>query len=190
MADAPKRPTRRQILAHGVRGGAIAGLVGLGGLLVRSARASGGRKTLWQIDPRRCTACGNCATYCVLKPSAVKCVHNFAICGYCLVCFGYFHSKPREYTTGAENQACPTDAIRRRWVEDEYFEYTIDEARCVGCAKCVKGCTLRANGSLFLQVRHDRCVNCNVCAIALACPANAFVRVPADRPYIIKEGLA
>ena len=35
-------------------------------------------------------------------------------------------------------------------------------------------------------VRHDRCVNCNECAIAQVCPADAFVRLPASDPYILK----
>ena len=42
------------------------------------------------------------------------------------------------------------------------------------------------NGSLFLQVRHDRCLNCNECAIGRACPAQAFRRVPAEQPYLLK----
>jgi len=41
------------------------------------------------------------------------------------------------------------------------------------------------NGSLYLQVRHDVCVNCNECAIAVACPAQAFVRVPASSPNLL-----
>ena len=81
--------------------------------------------------------------------------------------------------TGAENCLCPTAAIRRSYVEDPYFEYTIDEQLCIGCAKCVEGCNRFGNGSLFLQVRHDRCVNCNECAISKVCAGDAFRRVPA-----------
>ncbi len=81
---------------------------------------------------------------------------------------------------------CPLGAIQRRFIEEPYFEYTIDETLCVGCGKCVKGCNAFGNGSLYLQVRHDRCVNCNDCAIARACPAGAFRRVPASRPYRMK----
>jgi electron transport complex protein RnfB len=36
-------------------------------------------------------------------------------------------------------------------------------------------------------VRHDRCLNCNECAIARVCPADAFRRVPVDQPYLDKE---
>jgi electron transport complex protein RnfB len=43
------------------------------------------------------------------------------------------------------------------------------------------------NGSLYLQVLHDRCVNCNECAIAKVCPTQAFVRLPAERPYLLKR---
>jgi electron transport complex protein RnfB len=50
----------------------------------------------------------------------------------------------------------------------------------------VKGCNAFGNGSLHLQVLHDRCLNCNECAIAIACPVSAFRRVPAERPYLLK----
>jgi len=66
--------------------------------------------------------------------------------------------------------------------------WQIDPLKCIGCGKCVVGCALQ-NGSFFLQVRHDRCLNCNECSIAVACPADAFRRVPADQPYLIKSRL-
>jgi electron transport complex protein RnfB len=141
--------------------------------------------TRWQIDPERCVQCGQCATRCVLAPSAVKCVHNFTVCGYCKLCFGFF-LPGATLDEGAENQRCPTGAIRRAFVEHPYFEYTIDETLCVGCGRCVKGCTTFGNGSLQLQVRHDRCVNCNECSIARDCPAGAYRRVPAASPYLLK----
>jgi electron transport complex protein RnfB len=59
---------------------------------------------------------------------------------------------------------------------------------CIGCGKCVTGCSAFGNGSLFLQVRHDRCLNCNSCSIARSCPSNAYKRVPAHDPYILKGG--
>jgi electron transport complex protein RnfB len=43
------------------------------------------------------------------------------------------------------------------------------------------------NGSLYLQVRHDRCLNCNQCSIAVACPTQAFERVPSSDPYLLKK---
>ena len=146
------------------------------------------QRTVWQIDPHKCIQCGNCATYCVLGPSAVKCVHSYAMCGYCQRCFGYFDPGTQEFSTAAENQLCPMGAIRRTFVEDPYYQYTIDEPKCIGCGKCVKGCGASGNGSLYLQVRHDRCVNCNQCSIAIACPVGAFTRVPADSPYLLKDG--
>ncbi|GAG08898.1 unnamed protein product, partial [marine sediment metagenome] len=71
-------------------------------------------------------------------------------------------------------------------VSVRYFEYTVKEEDCIGCGKCVEGCALM-NGSLYLQVRHDRCVNCNECAIGVACPTEAFRRVPASRPNLLKK---
>lgn len=144
------------------------------------------KTTVWQIDPAKCLRCGLCATECVLQQSAVKCVHAYAMCGYCQLCTGYFVPDPNDLNTAAENQLCPTAAIKRAFVEDPYYEYTIDESLCIGCAKCVEGCTRFGNGSLHLQVRHDRCVNCNECSIARVCPGDAFVRLPADEPYLLK----
>ena len=141
---------------------------------------------VWQLDPAKCIQCGRCATACVLGPSAVKCVHAYDLCGYCDLCAGYCQPNPSKLDTAAENRLCPTGAIVRTFVEDPYFEYTIDESLCVGCGKCVKGCGAFGNGSLFLQVRHDRCVNCNDCSIARTCPADAFRRVPAATAYRLK----
>ena len=92
----------------------------------------------------------------------------------------------KEINTGAENELCPTGAIKRTFIEDPYYEYTIDESLCNGCGKCVKGCNAFGNGSLFLQVRHDRCVNCNECSIGVACPSGAYKRVSVDEPYLLK----
>jgi electron transport complex protein RnfB len=143
-------------------------------------------ETVWQLDPEKCIQCGRCATACVLTPSAVKCVHCYARCGYCDLCSGYFVQKPVALDTGAENQLCPTGALKRTFIEDPYFEYTIDEKLCIGCGRCVKGCGDFGNGSLFLQIRHNRCKHCNECAIAVACPANAFKRVPVTNPYLLR----
>jgi electron transport complex protein RnfB len=154
---------------------------GAGALLARQGRAG---EMVWQIDPTRCNQCGQCATHCVLDQSAVKCFHEFRMCGYCELCTGFFDPQPNELHEGAENQLCPVGALKRRFVEEPYFEYTIDEQLCTGCGRCVEGCARFGNGSLYLQVRHDLCQHCNECAIAAACPSDAFIRVPADRPYI------
>lgn len=167
--------------------GRAAVAVALGGMAVMLGRRRSGRRSVWQLDPHKCIACGRCATQCVMAPSAVKCVHAFKMCGYCDLCTGYFPPEPPSLTTAAENQLCPVGAIRRRYVEDPYFEYTIDESLCIGCGKCVKGCGAFGNGSLYLQARHDRCLNCNECAIAQSCPAGAWQRIPADQPYLVKD---
>ena len=185
LMETGKRTTRRKFIADGLRTAGLVGLAG-GAAALAASRAGRGGDTVWQIDPDKCNQCGNCATYCVLTPSTVKCVHAYAMCGYCDLCTGYFPPDSNALNTAAENQLCPTGAIERSFVEDPYYQYVIDEGLCIGCGKCVKGCEAFGNASLFLQVRHDRCVNCNQCSIATACPADAFVRVPADQPYIIK----
>jgi len=175
---------RRMFFRTGVRRACAAGLAIAAGVVVSKKTKA---DTVWQLDPHKCIACGNCATYCVLELSAVKCVHAYAMCGYCNLCTGFFEPEPRELDAGAENQLCPTGAIKRSFVEDPYYEYTIEEPLCIGCGKCVKGCNAFGNGSLFLQVRHDRCLDCNQCAIATACPSQAYKRVPLSQSYLIKN---
>ncbi len=184
MQGKPRKITRREFLPETVRG---VGLLTVGGLLGTLASRRGSAGMVWQIDPDKCVACEVCATACVLAPSAVKCMHEYARCGYCRLCFGYFVDQPPDDTTAAENQRCPTDAIRRSFVEDPYYQYAIDEPKCIGCGLCVKGCVAFGNKSLRLQIRHDRCVGCNQCAIATACPAGAVVRVPASEPYLLRR---
>lgn len=142
---------------------------------------------VWQLDPNKCIQCGNCATSCVLSPSAVKCFHDFSMCGYCDLCSGYLIQDAVNRDTGAENQLCPSGAIKRKFIENPYFEYTIDKSLCLGCGRCVKGCGAFGNGSLLLQVSHDLCKNCNQCSIASQCPAGAFKRVPGNKAYTLKS---
>lgn len=177
-----KRISRREFLREAAW---YAGLLATGGALGHWAGRKRGR-TVWQLDPDKCIQCGRCAKNCVLSPSAVKCVNAFAMCGYCNLCPGFFEPEPNALNTGAENQQCPTGAIKRAFVEDPYYEYRIDESLCIGCGTCVKNCAAFGNGSLFLQVRHDRCINCNECSIAKACPAQAYTRVADDQPYLLK----
>jgi electron transport complex protein RnfB len=187
MSEMPRGSTRRDWLSSALQ---VAGAVGLGGLaaavLTRVGRGASRTEYRWQLDPHKCIQCGRCATECVLNPSAVKCIHSYAMCGYCKLCTGYFQPQPAALHSGAENQLCPVGAIQRSFVEDPYYEYTIDHALCIGCGKCVAGCGQFGNGSLYLQVLHDRCVNCNECNIARNCPADAFRRVGVDEPYLLK----
>ncbi|MDT8402804.1 MAG: ferredoxin [Bacteroidales bacterium] len=149
---------------------------------------TGTTEYVWQIDPLKCTQCGQCETNCVLTLSAVKVMHSYEMCGYCDLCSGYLRQGVKDLDTGAEVQLCPTGAINRNFVEEPYFEYTIDEDLCTACADCVKGCAAFGNGSLYLQIKHELCKNCNQCSIAISCPSDAIARVPASEPYIPKSG--
>ncbi|MBN1442653.1 MAG: 4Fe-4S binding protein [Planctomycetes bacterium] len=182
-SQTPSPGSRRDFLRDGVRGLAFLGLGGIGGFLSTRGRAG---DTVWQIDPEICVQCGKCATHCVRQESAVKVMHNHHICGYCELCTAFFEPDPNDLNTGAENQLCPTGAILRRFVEDPYYEYTIDESLCIGCGKCVKGCEMFGNGSMFLQIKRDLCLDCNECAIAVVCPSRAISRIPAEQAYLLK----
>ncbi len=161
------------------------GAIGASGLIWKAAAPAHG-DTVWQLDPQKCVQCGRCATECVLSPSAVKCVHSYRICGYCDLCGGFLQPGATNRDTGAENELCPVSAIKRTFIEEPFFEYRIDEDLCVGCGKCVKGCGMFGNGSMYLQVKQDLCAHCNECAIAVACPADAFLRIPAEQAYLLK----
>jgi electron transport complex protein RnfB len=178
------RTTRREFIDRSLRGVGFAGIAGAAGLLSR--RASG--DSVFQVDPFKCTACDLCRTSCVLSHSAVKAVNQFDKCGYCMLCPAYFDvtSQPDEIgiPTG---KVCPQDALKRRVVgrydeedpNNNYYEYVVDEEKCDGCGKCVKACLPPAgNGSLRLEIRYNLCDECNTCAIDLACPDKAIVRVP------------
>lgn len=178
-----KSKNRREFIQSGVRISLALALGGVSGLSLAKAVKD---DYVWQIDPFECTQCGRCATDCVMTPSAVKCVHAYQLCGYCDLCGGYLKPDANARTTAAENQLCPTAAIERKYIEEPYFEYVINEDLCIGCAKCVKGCTSFGNGSLHLQIMHDICLNCNECSIARNCPSDAIKRVKASEAYNIK----
>ncbi len=130
-SEAEQPVGRRSFLGDVLRVAGATGLLGAAGVL--AARRGQAGEMVWQLDPHKCIACGNCATHCVLDQSAVKCMHNFQMCGYCELCTGYFDPEPIALDSGAENQLCPTGAIRREKIEDPYHEYTIIGPLCIGC---------------------------------------------------------
>ncbi|HAQ39232.1 MAG TPA: hypothetical protein PLU49_04740 [Saprospiraceae bacterium] len=175
--------TRRDFVRKGIQFSILGGIgVMAGGLLPKLV----GQEYVWQIDTKKCTHCGRCATSCIKTPSAVKCFHAFDMCGYCDLCGGYFRQGVKNLNTGAENQLCPTAAITRQFIEEPFFEYHIQKDLCIGCAKCVKGCEAFGNGSLQLQVDQSICDNCNECSIARDCPSNAISRVPSGKSYLMQ----
>ncbi len=185
MSDQEKKKNvdRREFINTGLR---FSLAIGIGGLALSLAKNAIGEEMVWQLDAAKCVQCGRCADHCVLQVSAVKCMHVYDMCGYCDLCGGYYRPEARDRSTAAENQLCPTAAIERKFIEEPFFEYHINEDLCIGCGKCVKGCGAFGNGSMQLQVNHSICVNCNECSIARVCPADAFTRVPASNPYLFK----
>ena len=181
---------RREFLktcARLVAGGTIVALFGVP--LRNTIKTAKAKETdfFWQIDPTKCTFCGLCETDCVLPMSAVKCVHAVKVCGYCDLCGGYFRANVRDLHTGAENLMCPTGAINRKFIEEPYFEYSINEQLCNGCGKCGKGCNAFGNGAMYLQIKQELCKNCNECQLAKVCPSDAIKRVPIKNAYDLKS---
>jgi electron transport complex protein RnfB len=189
-----EKPTRREVLGHAVRGAAV---IGLGGVALHLARKAGAEGA-WQIDCAKCVNsrlgavgveyCDLCATECVVGLSAVRAVNDYSKCGRCYICPAYFDIKSAIDDKGLPSQKlCPRDAIERKpigWVDPDdpannYYEYTIDETLCNGCGKCVMACKEPAGlTSIRLEVRHNLCLDCNRCPIAIACPDEAYERKP------------
>ena len=79
MTEPKNKLSRRDMLRKGALGASLVGVAGTAAYLsTRSAKGG----TVWQVDPEKCIQCGQCATYCVVDPSAVKVVHAYALCGY------------------------------------------------------------------------------------------------------------
>lgn len=186
-----KSPTnRRSFLNQCVQGTAIFALGALSGTAANESLSSlntGRQENLWQIDPQKCIACNQCAQWCVLDQSAVRCYHDYNICNYCKQCFGFFAVDFKTLNDSVENQMCPLGAIHRKCVNEPYFEYVIDQEVCIGCGKCVDGCNTFGDGALYLQIDQSRCAGCNECAIALKCPSRAITRTSSDAPYASKR---
>jgi Na+-translocating ferredoxin:NAD+ oxidoreductase subunit B len=188
------KPTRRDVLGHAVRGAALIGLSGAATYLGVKASAEGA----WQLDVGKCVnsrlgalgvdVCDRCATTCVLPLSAVRAVNDHEKCGRCYICPAYFEISSAVDEHGLPSQKlCPRDAIKRTPIGEidpadpanNFYEYTIDEQLCNGCGKCVMGCKEPAGlSSIRLEVRHNLCVACNRCSIAVACPDKAYERTP------------
>ena len=178
-----EKSSRREFIDRSFR---FVGIVGIGGAAAVLARRAAGN-TVFQVDPAKCVACDLCRTSCALSHSAVKAVNVFKACGYCQLCPAYYDvtSQPDEMglPTG---KVCPQDALKRRVVgkidkedpNNNYYEYVVDESLCDGCGKCVKACKPPAgNGALRLEVRYNRCLECDSCSIQIACPHSAIVRI-------------
>lgn len=186
--------TRRATLKGLSRAAALTGMSGLAAFLVNKAHG----QMVWQVDTARCVnsrlgevgvkVCDLCLKECVVKQSAVRAVNDFSQCGRCAICPAYFNVASAVGPNGLPSEKlCPRDAIARKPIGEvdpsdpanNFYEYVIDEKKCDGCGKCVMACKEPAGlGSVRLMVRHDLCVDCNNCAISLACPKDALVQMP------------
>jgi Na+-translocating ferredoxin:NAD+ oxidoreductase subunit B len=104
MNEKHKQVTRRDALAWLLRAGTGALVAAFA---VKAASRPAGDRMVWQLDPRKCIQCGRCETECVLQPSAVKCVHGYAMCGYCKLCFGYFKPDAPRLTRRRRTRSAP-----------------------------------------------------------------------------------
>ena len=62
----------------------------------------------------------------------------------------------------------------------------IDEARCIGCVRCIEACPVDAivGARGFMHtVLEPLCVGCNLCLPP--CPADCIEIVPADRKSVV-----
>jgi Na+-translocating ferredoxin:NAD+ oxidoreductase subunit B len=188
--------SRRELLSKVARGSVLVGMGGAALYLVRKAHG----EIVWQVDASRCInskldavevdACNLCTSECVVSLSAVRAVNEYSKCGRCNICPGYFDIASAVNEQGLPSQKlCPRDAITRKPIgkvdpEDpanNFYEYIIDEEKCDGCGRCVIKCKEPLGlGSITLKVRYNKCVDCNRCAISLACPKSAISQVPKE----------
>ena len=93
-----------------------------------------------KLDPKRLYSMRkNVSTNCVLAAIGSKNVFTpFRCVVIAIYAAGILNPVRYPVDTGAESQLCPTGAIQRKFIEDPYFQYTIDEELCIGCGKCVK----------------------------------------------------
>jgi electron transport complex protein RnfB len=191
----PDKPvSRRELLAKVSRGTALAAIGGTALFLVQKANGD----IVWQVNASRCVnsrlgdtgveACTLCTTECVVSLSAVRAVNEYSKCGRCNICPAYFDITSAVTAQGLPSQKlCPRDAITRQPIgktdpEDpanNFYDYIIDENKCDGCGRCVMKCKEPLGlGSITLKIRYNKCVDCNHCAISLACPKDAVSQVP------------
>ena len=198
-----EKVTRRDLLGKTVRGTVLLGLGAGAGYLIKKADG----QLVWQVDSVKCInsrlgevnvdVCDLCTTDCVVSQSAVRAVNDFSKCGRCYICPAYFNVKSAVDEMGLPSEKmCPRDAIERKpigYVDPEdpannFYEYIIDEEKCDGCGKCVMGCKAPMGlGSITLKVRHDLCVDCNRCAISIACPNDAICQLQVDEALELSE---
>lgn len=185
-----KKTTRREFIGTAARGATLAGLGGTAAFLAYKTR----KVYAWQVNSTLCVnsrlgatgvdVCELCSSECVLSLSAVRAINDYSKCGRCYICPAYYDITSAVDEEGLPSQKlCPTDAIERKPIgevdpEDpanNFYEYIIDEVKCNGCGRCVMGCKEPAGlGSILLEVRHNLCVDCNRCAIAISCPDEAY----------------
>ncbi len=188
-------PTRRDVLGYAARG---TGFIVLGGAVVYLTDKANAEHA-WAIDAEKCRniklgitgieACDKCATTCVLSLSAIRAVNEYSKCGRCCICPAYYDVTSEVGPDGLPmGKLCPRDAIQREAIGEvdpddplnNFYEYVIDETKCNGCGKCVLACKEPAGlGSIRLEVRHNLCLDCNRCSIAVVCPDLAVVQAPA-----------
>ncbi len=175
---------RRNFIKKGIEALGVMTVASIGGIaLTRSVNG----ETVWQIDPEKCSLCGKCATLCVLNPSAVKCVIDYKLCEGKKDNPAYFKRGVKEFVDNPENRVCPSGALKRKKINDNYYEYSVDESLCIGCGKCGLQSRKKGTGAMYLQIKHNKCVHCNECAIDVGCPEHAIKRISSKQAYLLKK---
>lgn len=154
----------------------ISAIVVLSTVFLASQRGELNFSGFWEIINADCSGCGGCAVECVVPGSAAKATMNFALCDSLDACPAFFKSVKGDFSTGIENQTCPTGALVRKDASNGKYIYSIDKKLCIGCGRCTKACQRKGEGALTLNLDPEICLDCNECSIAVTCPKGAVVR--------------
>lgn len=163
---APKGLDRRQFIT-GV-GGAGVGLV-LGGMLVRGfilpdeVFAIPASEGYLLVDTKKCSGCTSCMMACSLTHHGVTnhSLSRIQITQNPLASFpnDIQINQCRQCAYPACVEACPTGAMH---VDDETGVRTIDDAKCIGCERCVYACPFTPSRALWnFDEKHAQ--KCDLC---------------------------
>jgi len=131
-----------------------------------------GTKRMLEILERICEGNGKMEDLDLLAELCVQ-IKDGSLCGLgqtapnpVLTTLKYFHD---EYVSHINDKKCPAKVC------SALIHYIIDDVKCIGCAKCARGCpagAITGEPKKAHIIHGDKCVKCGLCS--KACPVSAI----------------